>query len=97
MIVGAVAIVAVALAIVAGAQGFVAARQVGLDGVEQQLQAAVATNQNLQLERAKLASPARVLQIAEQRFGMVVPGHVSYLAPINPGATVIESARKRAR
>jgi len=97
MLAGAVVIVAGTLVLVAGGQALVAAHQVSLDATEQALAQGVARNQNLQLTRANLASPARVLEIAEQRFGMIVPRSITYLAPVNPGETVIAAARKSSR
>ena len=39
----------------------------------------------------------RSSEIAEQRYGMIVPRSITYLAPVNPGETVIAAARKSSR
>ena len=70
--------------IVAAGQAFVAAQQVHLDRAQQQLATAVAKDQNLQLTRAQLESPTRILSFAEHELGMVVPSHVTYLVPVDP-------------
>ncbi len=80
-------VVAAALLIVAAGQAFVAAQQVHLDRLEQQLATSVARAQNLQLARAKLESPSRILVIAERQLGMVVPKSVTYLVPVDPSRT----------
>lgn len=82
---------------VAAGQALVAARQVALDRAEQRLSAAVARDQNLELNLSKLESPARIVGIAEGRYGMVVPTTVLYLAPVNPGSTVNEAAKRSSR
>jgi cell division protein FtsL len=97
MIAVAVLSVAGALITVAAGQAIVADSQVHLDTINQELSSALAQNENLQLSRAKLAAPARILQLAEERYGMVVPRSVTYLAPLDPGRSVIESARKSRR
>ena len=97
MVVGAVLIVVATLIVVAGGQALVAARQVNLDATQQALAQSVARNQNLQLSRANLESPARILEIAEQRYGMILPKTITYLAPVNPGETVIAAAHKSPR
>jgi cell division protein FtsB len=82
---------------VAAAQAFVAARQVALDHEQQKLSSAVARNQNLEFTLSNLESPARIVAIAEGRYGMVVPANVLYLAPVNPGPTVITAAKRSSR
>jgi cell division protein FtsB len=82
---------------VAAAQALVAARQVTLDHEQQRLSSAVARNQNLEFTLSKLESPARIVAIAEGRYGMVVPASVLYLAPVNPGPTVITAANRPSR
>jgi hypothetical protein len=78
-----IALVAGTLFAVAAGQALVAAHQVALDQAQQSLSAAVARDQNLQFSLSKLESPARIVQIAEGRYGMVVPQSVVYLAPVN--------------
>ena len=77
-------VVAVSLLVAAAGQAFVAAQQVRLDRLDRGLAAAVARDQNLQLTRAQLASPSRILRVAERELGMVVPKNVVYLVPVNP-------------
>jgi cell division protein FtsL len=62
-------------------------RQFQVDSLGSQVSAAIAQNQNLQLQRAELESAARIISIAEHRLGMVMPKSVIYLpAQPLPGA-----------
>jgi len=72
------------LAIAIG-EALVSSQQIRLDQLEQRLSAAVAQNQELQLERAQLASPARILDLAKRQLGMVAPSSVTYLPAVLPG------------
>jgi F0F1-type ATP synthase membrane subunit c/vacuolar-type H+-ATPase subunit K len=94
---GAIVLVGLALFAVAGGQALVAAHQVALDQAQQSLSSAVARDQNLEFSLSKLESPARIVEIAEGRYGMVVAQSVVYLAPVDPGPTVIAAARKTSR
>ncbi len=96
-LVASIALVGGSLFAVAAGQALVAAHQVALDQAQQSLSAAVARNQNLQFSLSKLESPARIVEIAEGRYGMVVPQSVLYLAPVNPGPTVIAAATRSSR
>jgi RNase P protein component len=89
-------IVAGALLVVAAGQAFVAAQQVRLDRLEQQLATSVAKDQNLQLTRAQLESPSRILALAEHELGMVVPKSVTYLVPVEPSRTGAPAASRSA-
>ena len=89
-------VVAVSLLVVAAGQAFVAAQQVRLDRLDRGLATAVARDQNLQLTRAQLASPSRILQVAERELGMVVPRNVIYLVPVNPDRSTAPSAPRAA-
>ena len=80
----AVAVLVAGLIGVAAAQAIVTAQQVRLDGLQQQLAAAVSEYQGLQLAHAQLSSPQRVLEAAEHRLGMVVPATVTYLSAVEP-------------
>ncbi len=73
-----------AILIVAAANSLVVSQQVRLDSVRSQVAVALAQDQNLQLERAVLESPARILAIAEHVLGMVAPSSVTYLMPVAP-------------
>jgi hypothetical protein len=73
-------------------QALVASQQVHLDNLRSQLQSATATNDNLELQRAQLAAPQQLLQIAENKLRMVSPAGVTYLRPVNPGPSVAEAA-----
>jgi cell division protein FtsB len=97
LIVAAIALVGGSLFAVAAGQALVAAHQVELDQAQQSLSTAVARNQNLQFSLSKLESPARIVEIAEGRYGMVVPRNVVYLAPVNPGPTVLAAAKRSSR
>lgn len=88
MIVLAVCVVAGALLLVAAGQAVVVSQQLQLDNTQQQLQAATATNTNLQIQRAVLDSPTRILQLAQHKLGMVAPTSVVYLVPVSAGPTV---------
>lgn len=83
-----VGVVLSSMLVVAGAQALVASRQVRIDALQQQLGAAVATDEQLSLRKASLEEPGRILAIAERRLHMVPPGTVSYLAPVDPGPPV---------
>ncbi len=78
----------VALFVVVVGQTVVASQQVRIDTLNQALANAVARNQDLQLTRAQLAAPARILQLAEHDLGMRAPAGVSYLTPVDPGPSV---------
>jgi cell division protein FtsL len=77
-----------ALLTVAGAQAVVADRQVRLDALEAQVANAVTRNQALQLQRAELSTPSRIMSVAERQLAMVLPATVSYLTPVDPGPSV---------
>ena len=81
-------IVVTALFAVAGAQALVASEQLRIDKVDQSLSTVVAANENLQLRRAQLAAPARILQIAQTKLHMIIPAEVNYLNPVDPGPAV---------
>ena len=69
---------------VTAAQALVASRQVRIDDLRQQVANSVATNEGLQVQRAALTEPSRVLSIAEHKLGMIAPAKVTYLAPVSP-------------
>ena len=77
-----------ALLFVAAGQAVVVSQQLQLDNAQQQLSTASSTNTNLQIERASLDSPARILQLAQHKLGMVTPTSVVYLVPVKVGPTV---------
>ena len=79
-----------ALAVTAAAHTFVASDQQRIDALQAQLSQNLAQEQNLQIARAELESPQRVLAIAEHQLGMVAPSSVTYLAPVNPGPSVAQ-------
>lgn len=97
LLVASIVLVGGSLFAVAAGQALVAAHQVQLDQAQQSLSSAVARDQNLQFTLSKLESPARIVGIAEGRYGMVVPESVVYLAPVNPGPTVIAAAKRSSR
>jgi cell division protein FtsL len=92
VVVLAATVVAISLLVVAAGQAFVAAQQVRLDRLDRGLATAVARDQNLQLTRAQLASPSRILRVAERQLGMVVPKNVIYLVPVNRDRSTSASA-----
>jgi cell division protein FtsL len=75
------------LAVVAG-QALVSSQQVRLANINDQLTTVVQSNQDLQLTKAQLAAPGRILQIAEHKLHMIVPSNVHYLPPVNPGPAI---------
>lgn len=77
-----------ALLFVAAGQAIVVSQQLRLDNEQGQLATATATNTNLQIERASLDSPARILQLAQHKLGMITPASVVYLVPVKVGPTV---------
>jgi cell division protein FtsL len=85
---GAAGIIVAALLLVAIGSALVVSQQFRLDGVEQSLAAVTTQNTNLQLQRAELASPAKVLAVAQKKLGMVSPTTVTYLVPVKVGTTV---------
>jgi cell division protein FtsL len=86
-------ILASALTAAAAFHAVLAVTQIRADNLRSELATAVARQQNLQLERADLEAPGRVLWLAEHRFKMVAPGQVTYLEPVNPGETVEQAHR----
>ncbi|MFZ2058107.1 MAG: hypothetical protein WAV54_11940 [Acidimicrobiales bacterium] len=86
-----------ALVVTAAAHALVASDQERVDTLQAQLTQTLAEQQDLQLSRAELASPVRVLDIAERQLGMVSPGSVSYLSPVDPGPSVLQAGADAAR
>ena len=86
-----------ALAVTAAAHAFVASDQQRIDTLQSKLTQTLAEQQDLQLARAELESPARVLAIAERELGMISPQSVSYLAPVDPGPSVSQAGAAAAR
>lgn len=85
-------VVAGALGLVAAGQGVVTSQQEHLDTLHQQIATAVTRTQALQLQKARLAAPSRILAIAESKLHMVTPSKVTYLVPVtspasSPGGT----------
>jgi cell division protein FtsB len=81
-------LIAGTLLLVAAGQAMVASQQVRLDALTAELQSVVAKNQNLQVSKARLITPNRILEIAEHNLGMTSPPNVTYLAPVNPGLSL---------
>lgn len=77
-----------ALLFVAAGQAIVVSQQLKLDTAQQQLATATSSNTNLQIERASLDSPTRILQLAQHKLGMITPANVVYLVPVKVGPTV---------
>jgi len=90
------AVVVMALLGVGASQALIAERQLHLDTLQQQLTSAVATNQRLELSRAELDNPARILSVAKLRLKMVAPATVTYLSPVDPGPSVASEVAARA-
>ncbi len=75
-------------------QNRLATQQIELDNLQQQLNSATQHNADLLLTRAQLEAPARILQLAERRLGMVTPRSVVYLTPAATGPTVGSSGKE---
>jgi len=86
-----------ALGVTAAAHTFVASDQQRIDTLQGQLTQALSEQQDLQLSRAELESPVRVLAIAQGQLGMVSPGSVLYLTPVDPGPSVAQAGADEAR
>jgi cell division protein FtsL len=85
---GAAAIIVAALLLVAIGSALVVSQQVRLDSAEQALAASATYNTDLQVQRAELAAPTKVLRVAQTKLGMVMPKSVVYLVPVKVGPTV---------
>jgi cell division protein FtsL len=90
---GALAIIVAAMLLVAIGSALVVSQQVRLDAAEQALAAASTRNTNLQVQRAELASPTKVLAVAQTKLGMVTPKAIIYLVPVKVGPTVGSTKR----
>ena len=86
-----VALVLGALVVAAAAHAVVARDQSRLDSLQSQVASALGTEQTLQMSRAELQAPLRVLGIAEHHLKMVAPPSVTYLSPVDPGPSVAEA------
>ena len=86
-----------AFAVTAAAHTFVASDQQRIDTLQGQLSRVLAAQQELQVSRAELESPSRVLAIAEHQLGMVSPGSVTYLSPVNPGPSVEQAGAQASK
>ena len=80
-----------ALGLVTAFNSLVASDQIQADNVQTQVVQAIASNQSLQLAKARLEAPARIFSIAEQRLGMVQPATVTYLTPVSVPGTAAAS------
>lgn len=58
--------------------------QVEIDRLEESIEVAQATQQDLRLAVAELEAPTQIVAAARQRLGMVTPVTVTYLAPPPP-------------
>lgn len=96
LVVLAAALVGGSLGVAAVSHAVLAGQQIQLDNLQSQVSSTLQTQQNLQLRRAELSTPSRVLRIAEQRYHMVSPGPTTYLKPVNPGETVYQAHRAAA-
>ena len=86
-----------AMAVTATAHTFVASYQQRIDTLQSKLTQTLAEQQDLQLTRAELESPVRVLAIAEHQLGMITPPSVAYLPPASPGPSVAQAGAAAAR
>ncbi len=85
LLIGLVMLVSAGLFAVVVAHVVLTQNQFRLDRLRQQVATETAKNERLRLEVAQAQSPARIVQMAEQRLGMVVPSTITYLEPVSPG------------
>ena len=85
-----------ALGAAAAAHTMVASEQQQIDDLQGSVAQALVSQQTLQLQRAELEAPERVLHIAEHQLGMVLPPKVTYLSPVDPGPSVASSQQQQA-
>ena len=71
-----------AFLVVTAGNAVVTSTQLQVDVLNTALANALTTNQNLQLQRAELESPDRILSLAQHRLGMSTPKSVKYLWPV---------------
>lgn len=90
-------VLAGALTVAAAGHALLAASQVRADNLQSSVASAVATQQNLELQRAKLETPSRVLSLAQKRFKMVAPSGITYLQPVDPGESVEQAHEAQAK
>jgi len=94
MLLLATAFVVAGIFVIGMGQNFLGTQQIRLDYLQSQLASATQTNENLLLNRAQLEAPARILQLAEHRLGMITPQSVVYLTPVLPGPTVADKGKE---
>ncbi len=71
--------------------------QFRLDSLDGRVASQAAEQQRLRLQVAELESPSRIVQVAEQKLGMVVPSSVTYLEPVPAPSRQRVSDRSGAR
>ena len=84
-------LVSVALVVAAAGHALLAATQLRADNLQSAVSGALTTEQNLEVQRATLETPSRILAIAEQRLKMVLPSGVAYLEPVSTGPSVLRA------
>lgn len=70
-------------------QTFIVQNRVQLDAVSVELTAERAINQELRLEVIELEAPARILETAVERLGMIRPAERTYLPGVDPNLAAI--------
>lgn len=91
--IGATVLLFVALLGLAGAHTLLVQGQIRLDGLEADLAAERARYQTLRLEAAGLESPGRIVDVAQERLGMVSPAELVYLTPPVPSTVGVPGDR----
>ena len=76
-----VAFICAGLFAIVGLRVLLAQGQVEVDRLEESIEAAQATRQDLRLAVTELEAPAQIVASARQRLGMVTPVTVTYLTP----------------
>ncbi len=84
-------VMAGALTVAAAGHALLAATQIRSDTLSGQLANALTTQQDLQLQRAELETPSRVLRLAETRLKMSSPAGITYIQPVDPGESVLQA------
>jgi hypothetical protein len=95
LVVGATVIVCGALFGLAAFNAMLVSGQSRLDGLEKRVAEAQAQYSANRLKVAELASPGRVVQVAQERLGMVPPPDVTYLTPSEAMAKEVGGAPPR--
>lgn len=87
MAVGVFVVVALCMFAVVGVHAALTQTQFRLDDLQRQLASVSARHQQLEEQVGQLSAPSRIISVAEQKLGMVVPASVTYVAPSTTTST----------